>query len=143
MPSSQPPFSLSDVVPLPRLEVHVLIYRQHILRLQTGLPAYIELPAALCLLSVTLTYELANPGIVTEGCQRGLQRVYTPAWVHANFQLGRDKKQAFLAQHAVWKVCLNPDSCCNIGLTILSLYLPVTCRRSRLQRRTCACTVKF
>ena len=99
------------------------------LRLQTGWPAYIELPAALCLLSVTLTYELANPGIVTEGCQRGLQRVYTPAWVHANFQLGRDRKQAFLAQHAVWKVCLNPASCCKHELNILSRYLPVDLQR--------------
>lgn len=33
-----------------------------------------------------------------------VQRSYSPAWVHANFKLGRDKKQAFLAQHAVWTI---------------------------------------
>ncbi len=33
-----------------------------------------------------------------------VQRSYSPAWVHANFELGAQKKQAFLAQHSVWKV---------------------------------------
>ena len=33
-----------------------------------------------------------------------MQRSFSPAWVHANFQLGAQKKQAFLAQHSVWKV---------------------------------------
>ena len=33
-----------------------------------------------------------------------LQRAFSPAWVHANFQLGKEKKQEFLRQHSVWKV---------------------------------------
>ena len=33
-----------------------------------------------------------------------VQRSFSPAWVHANFQLGAQKKQAFLAQHSVWQI---------------------------------------
>lgn len=122
------------MVPLPCLDMHVLVYIQHAFRLQTGWPAYNELPALLYLLSVTSDDELAQALMVSERCQHGMQRSYAPAWVHANFQLGRDKKQAFLAQHAVWKVCHKPDSCCKHKVITLSHYLLVTCRESAAGR---------
>ncbi len=33
-----------------------------------------------------------------------LQRALSPAWVHANFQVGKERKQEFLKQHSVWKL---------------------------------------
>ena len=112
--------------------MHIFVYIQ--LQLQIGWAVYNELPALLYLLFVTSDDELTQALMVSEGYQHGLQRSYAPAWVHANFQLGRDKKQAFLAQHAVWKVCLNPDSCCKHKFTTLSHYLLATCRESAAGR---------
>ncbi|CAL5224088.1 g6714 [Coccomyxa viridis] len=51
-----------------------------------------------------MTKEIYPHSVLLSQFNPSKQRSFSPAWVHANFQLGAQKKQAFLAQHSVWKV---------------------------------------
>ncbi|CAL5221951.1 g4228 [Coccomyxa viridis] len=51
-----------------------------------------------------MTKEIYPHSVLTTQSYSSNKRSYSPAWVHANFQLGAQKKQAFLAQHSGWKV---------------------------------------
>ncbi|CAK0732131.1 hypothetical protein CVIRNUC_000089 [Coccomyxa viridis] len=51
-----------------------------------------------------MTKEIYPHSVLLAQYNPSKQRALSPAWVHANFQVGKERKQEFLKQHSVWKL---------------------------------------